>query len=149
MKGLNGSNATTITVSTEGQEQHSLSEPNNDDVVVESTTLLCSEEFPETASDASGGVGDDDDQQYVQNLINETTFAQTFENDPKFVCYEEGLFEGDDGSQFLDEKELLSSANKNEEILTAQKLAVIQETTRLIRAKTLELTKRRLKKQKS
>jgi hypothetical protein len=143
----NGPNFTT-SVGTSGQDRHS-SEFNDGNVVDESTTLLCSEEFPESASEASGGVGDDDDQQYVQNLINETTFAQTVENDPKFICYEEGLFEGDDGSQLLNEEELLSSPNKKEEILAAQKLALIQETTRLIRTKTLELTKRRLQKRKS
>jgi hypothetical protein len=162
-----------ISASTDQESQSVKRNSNNQypflDIMMNETSLLCSEDFPESSSEASAAVAvsgrhghvddDDDDDEYVQNLINETTFATSGGgggSDPnvrRYLCYEEGLFEGDTNTISFEDpenkKEGRSAAGKRtEEMVTAQKLAVIQETTRLIRAKTLELTKKRLKQQR-
>jgi hypothetical protein len=106
--------------------------------------LLCEEEF-------SVDSADDDTNGTVKGLVDETNFLDQLGNgNPKLsrlLCHEEGFFEGDDESNCGVGAGDTSKGNQKEESITAQKIAILQETTRLIRAKTLELTKLRLQGQ--
>jgi hypothetical protein len=113
---------------------------------IDEWVLLCSEDFPEE----KGTPKNDDDNtsnDYFANLESRSaTFANAGNsNDPfvhNLICDEKGFFEGDD-AVVLEEVDI---TNKNE-LDTQQQLLLIQETTRVMRVKTLELARQRLKRQ--
>lgn len=94
--------------------------------------LLCHENM---------SMGDPNDRDIAAIMENEAALMSGTEDVLALICREEGLFQGDvddEGNTTVDPFKTLDG------VLTAQQLAIIQETTRIIRTKTLALTGRRL-----
>ena len=62
----------------------------------------------------------------------------------RLLCQEQGLFNGDDPTPIIVDENVSLLRDSKTASLAAQRLAIIQETTKLVRFKTLALTKRRL-----
>jgi hypothetical protein len=135
----------TVPSSTAAAVENKVEDATDDASSAELHLLQCSEEFPEDDGATSDGSS------YYKNLDKKTTMYTTAgnSNDPlvkSLICKETGFFDGDDSSVY--EKDKLKDSHGTAGLETAQQLALIQETTRMVRAKTLELTKRRLKRQR-
>ncbi|KAL3930836.1 MAG: hypothetical protein SGARI_004367 [Bacillariaceae sp.] len=103
--------------------------------------LLCTEEFPEEGPASDGSA-------YFKNLDKQVTNYTTAGNsdDPRvknLMCEETGFFDGDDS-----ENDNAANSDGMGRMEAAVQLALIHETTRMVRAKTLELAKRRLKRRR-
>jgi hypothetical protein len=110
---------------------------------IEERPLLCSEDFPEEQESSQN---DDDDKSinYFEKLeTRSASFANAGNsNDPlvrNLICEEKGFFEGDD-TLVLEEGVITNEAEQD----VQQHLLLVQETTQMIRAKTLELARQRL-----
>jgi hypothetical protein len=114
---------------------------------IEEWVLLCSEDFPEEKGTPNDDDDDDNSDNYFENLeTRSATFTNAGNtNDPlvhNLICNEKGFFEGDD-AVVLEE----GNISKEAELDVHQQLLLVQETTRMIRVKTLELARQRLKRQ--
>lgn len=131
----------------------SATDPSNDNstddkdfITKEAWLLLCSEEFPQEKV-----VAKDDT---IESLASRTAaFTKTGNsNDPlvhNLICNEKGFFEGDN-AEVLEEGEVIGPVNVDDDgqqEVVRQRLLLIQETTHIIRAKTLQLARRRLQRQ--
>ncbi|KAL3924054.1 MAG: hypothetical protein SGILL_001285 [Bacillariaceae sp.] len=104
--------------------------------------LQCSEDFPDDEGLESDGSS------YYNNLDKKTKMYTSAgnSNDPlvkNLICNETGFFEGDNAA-VPDSKD----NDKDPSDDSSQQLALVLATTHSIRAKTLELTKLRLKRQR-
>ncbi|KAG7340550.1 hypothetical protein IV203_024093 [Nitzschia inconspicua] len=121
--------------------------PNNDacePLSKEEWLLRCPEEFPDDKITAT----DDANKTYYEILASKAvTFANTGNsNDPlvhNLICKETGFFEGDN-ADVLEEGDLVVGKDKDSEREVRLRLRLIQETTHIIRSKTLELARQRL-----
>ncbi|KAG7373221.1 hypothetical protein IV203_033945 [Nitzschia inconspicua] len=109
--------------------------------------LRCPEEFPDDKITAT----DDAKKTYYEILASKAvTFANTGNsNDPlvhNLICKETGFFEGDN-ADVLEEGDLVVGKDKDSEREVQLRLRLIQETTHIIRSKTLELARQRLSRQ--
>lgn len=105
------------------------------------SSLLCNEEL-----------SDDKDDDFLQKLIEETNSSSMAQGEavqdkdgtvhPSIYCREEGLFRGDGHSIGYDNSEIVM--NDEDRTEAAQDLTLIQELTCIVRAKTLQLAKRRI-----
>ena len=110
----------------------------------EFTLLQCTEEFPDDVTESDGS-------SYYKNLDKKTTMYTSAgnSNDPlvkNLICEEKGFFEGDDEESV--DKEEKGKGDAAASVERSRQLALILETTQSVRAKTLELAKRRLKRQR-
>jgi two-component sensor histidine kinase len=122
---------------------------------IEEWVLLCSEDFPQEKRGTSKNDdhhNDNNSIDYFENLESRSaTFANAGNsNDPlvhNLICHEKGFFEGDDAAVVLDEgdDDTTNDAERNFQQLL---LLLLQETTRMIRTKTLDLTRQRIKRKK-
>jgi len=94
--------------------------------------LLCDEELDDRFAEDNDESDEDDE---IVEISQDENFVQRH-----LICREKGLFDGDDN----DTLPATEGDSTNGVLLAAQKVALMQTVNRLIRAKTLVLTRRRM-----